>query len=366
MEFKLSYDDVGIVPATITTIRSRSQCNPLDENGFLPIFASPMDTVLNEKNIPVFIKNKINVIIPRTIEFEKRISIGKQFNSFIAISMDEAMIITNNKKYIEDIVNPLKICVDIANGHMSDYIEILKNLKLVYGNKIILMGGNIANPKTYELYNEIGCDYVRCGIGGGDACLTSSNTGTYYPYFSLMEDIYRIKNAINGNCKIIADGNIRGYRDIQKALNFADYVMIGSLFNRSLESAGKTTYGKCYWVIRSLKIFRPIKTLFMYGKEANQFSEKVKNDWLLGKITLWKEFYGMSTKKAQKAINPTAKKLKTSEGLIKYQKVEYVLSKWVENEVDYLKSAMSYTNSLNLNDYKDNQYVIVTKMRHNN
>lgn len=364
----LSYDDIGIVPSIVSSIRSRSQCNVLDENGYLPIFASPMDTVINEKNILIFLNNKINVIVPRTIEITHRITIGSIYNIFIALSMDEAVLLLNHdvNSPIFPKVLPLKICVDIADGHMQDYINLLKSLKEKFNDKILLMGGNIANPETYRIYDEIGCDYVRCGIGGGDACLTSSNTGIYYPYFSLIEKIFKIKSDINGKCKIIADGNIRGYRDIQKALNFADYVMIGSLFNRSLESAGKTIYGKCYWVIRNLKIFRPIKTFLLYGKQVDQFNEKIKKDWSKGKITLLKEFYGMSTKKAQKAINPNAKKLKTSEGLIKYQKVEHTIGGWTENEIDYLKSAMSYTNSHSLDEYKNNDYVIITKLRHNN
>ena len=365
-DFKLSYDDVAILPSVLTSIRSRSQCNVYDENGFLPIFASPMDTVLNERNLSVFLKNKINIVIPRTIDFKNRLKYGIEYDSFIAISMDEAVDILNDENIIGKHDKPIKICIDIANGHMSDYIELLKQLKIKYSTNIILMGGNIANPKAYKLYNDIGCDYIRCGIGGGDACLTTSNTGIHCPYFSLIEEVYRLKQEIDGTCKIIADGNIRGYRDIQKALNFADYVMIGSLFNKSLESAGKTTYGKCYWVIRSLKIFRPIKTLLLYGREVNQFDNKIKEDWKKGKITLFKEFYGMSTKKAQKNINPNAKKLKTSEGLVKYQKVEYLLDGWTENEIDYLKSAMSYTDSHDLNEYKDNEYVLITKMRFNN
>ena len=45
--------------------------------------------------------------------------------------------------------------------------------------------------------------------------------------------------------------------------------------------------------------------------------------------TLWKKFYGMSTKIAQKAINPNAK-LKTSEGLLKFQKVDKSDSKLIQ------------------------------------
>lgn len=220
------------------------------------------------------------------------------------------------------------------------------------------------NKDVYDIEVEKEHQYIANGYVVHN-CTTASNTGIYYPYFSLIEEMYRIKKEINGKCKIIADGNIKGYRDIQKALVFADYVMIGGVFNKALESAGKTTYGKCYWNIRGYKLFRPLKTLFCYGKEVNPFDGVIRNKWKNGEIVLWKQYYGMSTKLAQKLINPNAK-LKTAEGIIKYQKVEYTLDGWTENERDYLASTMSYTNSKTLEEYKDSEYVISMTVAHNN
>ena len=60
----------------------------------------------------------------------------------------------------------------------------------------------------------------------------------------------------------------------------------------------------------------------------------------------------MSTKESQKGYNPNGK-TKTSEGKKFYQKVEYNIPGWVENETDYLRSAMSYTNSRSLEEYKE-------------
>ena len=65
----------------------------------------------------------------------------------------------------------------------------------------------------------------------------------------------------------------------------------------------------------------------------------------------------MSTKKAQKEIDPN-KKTKTAEGRIFYQNVQYTIANWVENEIDYLRSSMSYQNALTLEKYKDAEYVI--------
>ena len=47
---KLNYDDVAIVPEVMSTIKSRKECDPFDENGRLPIFCSPMDSVISEEN----------------------------------------------------------------------------------------------------------------------------------------------------------------------------------------------------------------------------------------------------------------------------------------------------------------------------
>lgn len=202
-------------------------------------------------------------------------------------------------------------------------------------------------------------------------CSTSSNVSIHYPYFSLIQGLSEEKERIGGRCKIIADGNIRGYRDIQKALIYADYVMIGGLFNKAIESAGKTTYGSSYWNVRGKKIYRPITTLLTYGKviPAEKFDsvyKKVKE----GKLTVWKEEFGQSTKIAQSIVasanNQKNVKLKTSEGLVKYQKVEYDINGWAENETDYLRSAMSYTNSRTLEDYHNSEWVKITQIRYNN
>ena len=138
--------------------------------------------------------------------------------------------------------------------------------------------------------------------------------------------------------------------------------MIGSLFNRAIESAGKTTYGSFYWNIRGKKFYRPLKTLLYYGKEVPKKKyDKVFKLVKANKLTVWKEFYGMASKVAQKKINEAVNKnnavIKTSEGLVKYQKVEFNLIGWSNNECDYLKSAMSYTNSRTLEEYKNSKWV---------
>ena len=376
IDCKLNYDDITIVPERLTDICTRSSIDPYDDNGFLPIIASCMSSVVSLENTKYFNEARIRTVIPRSYPVKTRLKyLENNVDNFVAFSLDEA------RKYFYDGFatppsvlsegRPLKICIDLANGHMKCLLELVKNIKAFYGNKIVIMTGNIANPETYWDYEEAGVDYVRVSIGTGDVCSTSSNTAVHYPPFSLIKEIYEIKAKMNFKCKIVADGGIKGFRDIQKALIYADYVMIGSLFNRAIESAGKTTYGTFYWNVRGKKIARPLKTLLYFGKEVPK--DKYKEVYALvkqNKLTVWKENFGMSTKIAQGLINKAndaeAKKLKTSEGLFKYQKVEFDLAGWAENETDFLRSAMSYTNSNNLDEYKNSKWARITNIRYNN
>ena len=378
-DLKLNYDDITIVPEAVTDICSRSQCIPYDEDGYLPIFASCMSSVVSIENTGDFNAAKIRTVIPRSYPLYVRTEfLEKNEGNFVAFSLNEAKEVFIDKSVqimamlsVRSSDEPLRICIDLANGHMKCLLDLVKRIKSIYGKKVIIMTGNIANPETYKYYEEAGVDFCRCTVGSGNVCSTASNTGVFYSVFSLLKEIYEIKKSINGKCKIIADGGIHGFRDVQKALIYADYVMIGSLFNKAIESAGKTTYGTFYWNIRGKKIARPLKTLFYFGREVPK--EKYGEVLSLikqGKLTVWKELYGMSTKIAQSLINQAnsveTKKLKTAEGLLKYQKVEYDIKGWAENETDYLRSAMSYTNSRNLDEYKESQWVQISKIVYNN
>ena len=378
-DIKLNYDDITIVPEAVTDICSRSQCIPYDEDGYLPIFASCMSSVVSIENTGDFNAAKIRTVIPRSYPLYVRTEfLEKNEGNFVAFSLNEAKEVFIDKFVkimamlsVRSSDEPLRICIDLANGHMKCLLDLVKRIKSVYGKKVIIMTGNIANPETYKYYEEAGVDYCRVSIGTGNVCSTSSNTAIHFPVFSLLKEIYEVKKSINGKCKIIADGGIHGFRDVQKALIYADYVMIGSLFNKAIESAGKTTYGTFYWNIRGKKIARPLKTLFYFGREVPK--EKYGEVMSLikqGKLTVWKELYGMSSKIAQSLINQAnsieTKKLKTAEGLLKYQKVEYNINGWAENETDYLRSAMSYTNSKTLEDYKESQWVQILKIAYNN
>lgn len=359
-ELGLSLNDISIIPAIVTDIESRKECNPFDTNDMLPLFTAPMSSVVNEDNYEIFIKNKITPIIPRTVSIYKRVEI-MNLGVWVAFGLDEF------KKYIIDsdvFTYPRYVVLDIANGHLMKCIKYIDSAKKKHSNNIIIMGGNIANPKTYFDYAKVGCDYLRIGIGGGNYCLTASNTGIYYPYVSLLIETYKNKKHVKDSIKrnnynnsiqefkkaplLVIDGGIKNYSDIIKSLNLgSNYVMCGGVFSKMLESAAKTEY------------ISGDNSIIVIDQYDIKTKEKFNNGLPLRKLS-----YGMSTKLAQKEMGKT--ELKTSEGIIRNINVEYTMEQWVENFQDYLKSAMSYCNCRKLDNFIGQQSYIVLSQNASN
>jgi IMP dehydrogenase/GMP reductase len=333
---KFDFDDILIQPSIVSDISSRSEVTVTYNDGYLPLFTAPMDTVVSENNIELFQAKGIRVVKPRTLNTPYS-GYGTDFNEFISLGLDEFIKIYLGKKKNE-YDDQMFILIDIANGHMRKLIDSVKKAKETYGDSLILMVGNIANPKTYSDLSEAGADFVRVGIGNGGGCLTTVQTGVGYPMASLIKECYIESCLMNTPAKIVADGGFKSYSDIIKALGLgADYVMLGSILNKALESAGDTylanTKGEG-WT-------EP-------GERINQYAAETENLFKYG-TKMFKKFRGMSTKEAQKAMGKT--ELKTSEGVSRMQPVEYTLEGWTENFRSYLSSAMSYSDAADLKSF---------------
>ena len=143
---------------------------------------------------------------------------------------------------------------------------------------------------------------------------------------------------------IIADGGIRDYCDVIKAIGIlgADYVMIGGLFSKLVESAASTFYYDKDGV--SIHEISPFEhKIDAYPDGTFDIDEEYIVD------NLHKVFYGMASRRGQEDIQ--GKKTKTSEGVEKVFDCTTNLRKWSENMAAYMQSAMSYTNCSYLGDF---------------
>ena len=345
------FNDILITPAVTSSIRSRSEINPYHStsSNWLPVIVSPMDTVIGLDNWKLYLNNRMPICFPRGIRpesfKEEDAGLLSAYSSviFFSYSLDETSQLCewlqNNKgKDLE-----FNVLIDIANGHMKHMVDLVKELRS--RTKVKIMVGNIANPETYRVLSEAGADFIRVGIGFGGGCLTAMNTGVGYSMAQLVKECSDIKDEMDSmdqkTSKIVADGGFREYSDIIKALALgSDYVMLGSILNKCLESSGDT-----YW--KGIKVSPDIAG-FLWRR----------------KFKLEKKFRGMSTKEVQKKWGK--EKLTTSEGVVRMRTVKYTLEGWTENFVDYLKSTMSYTNSRTLKDFIGNvKWTVISQNAYN-
>lgn len=353
-----TYKDVTIIPAVISAVSSRSEVNCRDNNNYLPIFTAPMSCVVNEENYKCFEMNGIYSILPTTVDYNiRKEHLTKGY--WVAMSMTEAekCFLENIPQYTTDKVltckNTMHLCVDVANGHMSKLLDLCDNIKKRcndIGLKIEIMTGNIANPGTVLEYIRHNIDYVRVGIGGGSGCTTTSNTGCHFPMATLIEQCKEIQCNRAVKTKIIADGGIRNYDDVNKALALgADYVMIGGLFTEMIEAASQEYENNQYGQ------YIPIELIWSKYKMSDA-AEKFKRQYIEQNI-LYHEVYGMSTKRAQEERGLSV--LKTSEGTSHFKQVKYTLRQWADNMTSYLKSIMSYCNARKLDEFVGKPELVV-------
>jgi IMP dehydrogenase/GMP reductase len=246
-----SLDEIGLVPAITSNVEHRGDINPyvegLSTKNKLPIFVSPMTCIINKYNVLTFAKSKVEPILPVSFEsFERRTTLPSYniWNGWSAVTLQEfedlfckGTILEGEKYYI---------LIDVANGHMSKLFDNVKKAKDLYGNNLIVMIGNIANPRTYIECCKAGIDYVRVGIGGGSGCTTSVQTGIHTSMPFILEGISYFKQssydcaAADTKTKVVADGGVTNISRAIKCLALgADYVMMGRMFAQCEEACGE-------------------------------------------------------------------------------------------------------------------------------
>ena len=242
----LSYGDVLLVPQ-YSDIVSRKEVSLSSDLGpditcGMPIISSPMDTI-TEAKMANAIQSKGGLgIVHRYNSIEEQVDQVRQIRhphkaAAVGISGDymerAAALVRDGGATI--------LCLDVAHGHHILMKEALMKMKLLYGDDVHLMAGNVATRQGFEDLARWGADSVRCNIGGGSICSARVQTGHGIPGLHTILDC--IQADVDRDVKIIADGGLRNSGDIVKALAAgADFVMVGSLLAGTDETPGEVIY----------------------------------------------------------------------------------------------------------------------------
>lgn len=375
-------DDVCIIPTMQSWIDSRSQCSVTFKNSDeLPIFVAPMSCLVNYQNHPAITRlrmldiqgeigqpvcARINAILPRSEKLEVRLSTMTS-GEWVAFSLLEAKQLAEKKLNFEQKDrSQYNICIDMANGHLHSIPETCKKLKETFaerGLSVNIMVGNIARPDTYRYLCGASVDFVRLGIGSGNVCTTSVQTGVHYPMASLIAECHKIRCTVGKRraCpKIVADGGFQRIDQCIKALALgADFVMLGQIIAKSNEACGKE-YRKAHYKLGKGTRFIPKEEADAIERNKNQgnvnnyiYSSQEEQPIFIEPET-YREYYGMSTYRAQREFSSGTAELKHSEGLETYVTVDYHLSEWISDFAHALRSAMSYTGCSKLEEFIQN------------
>ena len=242
MKQGLTYDDVLLEPQ-YSDITSRKEVCLVSDLGKgialrVPIIASPMDTV-SEANMAwgmgmaggVAIIHRYNSIAEQCAMIA---SLPKNLNIGAAVGVGEDM---EQRANAAADAGAKIICIDVAHGHHVLVKQALTKLKILFGDSIHIMAGNVATLEAFNDLADWGADSIRCNIGGGSICTTRIQTGHGVPG---LETIFQCAKS-DRDAKIIADGGIKTSGDIVKALAAgADAVMLGSLLAGTDLSPGET------------------------------------------------------------------------------------------------------------------------------
>ena len=189
---KYCLQDLSIVPAVISKIDSRSECNPFTHNKKYPIFCAPMNCVTNENNYDIWESERVQPILPRTVNYDTRISFLKS-GSWVALSQKEfeKLFADKTKPFYRNMT--YNVCIDTANAHRKSIYDSVNKAKKIAsdnGYELIVMVGNIARPDTYRwICENAKVDYVRLNIGSGKGCFVEGTKITTKTGYKNIEDV---------------------------------------------------------------------------------------------------------------------------------------------------------------------------------
>ena len=237
----------------------------------------------------------------------------------------------NELKKLADIADKTKagfsILLDVPNAYIPEITDCVKKLRELYPTKIIAVGNVCSGDETQKLILA-GANLVKQGIGPSLICMTRNQTGCGRPQLSATIDCANAAHQVGGY--VIVDGGFKQNGDFCKAfVAGADFCMSGSMFVGCEESD-------------SNKIVKYIKT--------DEIDHETNEPIIEQKI--FKEYYGMSSFRAQQENYGEKTKSGTSEG-VEHKFVPYtgLIRDTINDICGALRSCGSYIGAKNIKNF---------------
>ncbi len=133
------------------------------------------------------------------------------------------------------------LIVDTAHAHNRLVLDMVHRLKAVVGDRVEVIGGNVATRAAAAALVEAGADAVKVGVGPGSICTTRVVAGVGAPQITAI--LEAVAACAPAGVPVIADGGLQYSGDIAKALAAgASTAMLGSLLAGTAESPGELIF----------------------------------------------------------------------------------------------------------------------------
>jgi len=339
-EIKLDFKDVLIRPKR-STLNSRSEVslertfsciNTNDGSGNqitwtgIPIIAANMDTTGTFEMAKELMKKKCLTAIHKHYmleewkEFENECIDKENITRYVCLSLGSSQNdLVKAIQIVEAIPAIQMLMLDVANGYSESFLHAVERLHQEFPNKIII-AGNVCTAEMTEALILAGASVVKCGIGGGSACQTRTQSGIGYPQLSAVIECADAAHGLGG--LVISDGGAKVPGDLAKAFGAgADFVMLGGMFAAHKESGGELV-------------------------ERDEIDPKTGQS----QLKLYKEFYGMSSHKAMKKHHGGMADYRSSEGRETILPYRGSVAYTVQDILGGLRSACTYVGAKSLKE----------------
>ncbi|WP_279107526.1 IMP dehydrogenase, partial [Gordonia paraffinivorans] len=145
------------------------------------------------------------------------------------------------------------IIVDTAHAHNRLVLDMVAKLKAEVGDRVDVVGGNVATREAAQALVDAGADAVKVGVGPGSICTTRVVAGVGAPQITAILEAAAVCQ--KAGVPVIADGGLQYSGDIAKALAAgASTAMLGSLLAGTAEAPGEMVLvnGKQYKSYRGM------------------------------------------------------------------------------------------------------------------